>query len=422
MAVALVLAASLTTTIVLHAAATDAVDRVLSERLLGAGESAVELLPRSMRDVEARLARLRDVNSLDAVYVVDDHDVVIGDAGGEVGRRINLLRVDRSRLDVARGGVASVGQSYSLGRVDFFSAYFPMMRASGGVPDVLVLEAGERFVAPRRALFPPLMLGTGLSVAMSLLLAVALVRAHRAEKARAQSDALALRAEALAQMSATAAHEIRNPLGVIRGTVELMGERSARSLTVRDKEALHEVLGEVDRLFKLTEDFLELAGHRPLALAPIDLAQVIDEAANAIAVAFSNVHVERRIDGMLVLSADGRRLRQVFENLLTNAAQAQGGEGTVVVEGGHRGGLVVVRVRDSGHGMDEATRQRLFEPYFTTKSSGTGLGLALSRRFVERHGGALDLVASARGQGTTFEVRLPTRPPVALSAVREDSK
>ncbi|MBK8014471.1 MAG: sensor histidine kinase [Deltaproteobacteria bacterium] len=419
-----VLAASLTTTTILYRAAADAVDRVLAERLLGAGESAVELLPQRLLEKRSRpdrekldpstnlepfvaLARLKDVNVLDAVYIIDGHDIVVGDASGDAGRRINLLRVDRGRLDVARGGMASVGQSYRVGGVDMIAAYIPMKTAFDGVPNVLVLEAGERFSAPRRGLFPALMLGTGLSVAMSLLLGIALVRAHQADQAHAKSHALALRAEALAQMSATAAHEIRNPLGVIRGSVELMGERSGRSLTDRDNEALKEVLGEVDRLFRLTEDFLELSGHRPLAIAPIDLKQVVDEAAQAIEAAHSKVRVERRIDRLPVLSADRHRLRQVFENLLVNAVHAQGEEGIIVVEGEHRGGQIVVLVRDRGYGMDDVTKARLFEPYFTTKSSGTGLGLALSRRFVERHGGVLDLVESQPGQGTVFAVRIP---------------
>ena len=128
-----------------------------------------------------------------------------------------------------------------------------------------------------------------------------------------------------------AAHEIRNPLGVIRGTVDLMRERSATSLSERDLTALGDIGEEVERLRQLTQDLLDLSTDRPLSLAPVAVGDILAEVSHAAESPHSLESAYGRDgDSLPPLEADGARLRQVFTNLLAIAAQAQK-EGEVVI-------------------------------------------------------------------------------------------
>jgi len=209
----------------------------------------------------------------------------------------------------------------------------------------------------------------------------------------------------MSRMAAMAAHEIRNPLGVIRGTIDLLRERSGAALGERGASDLQDVLGEVERLRRLTEDFLDVASDRPIVRARLDLRDVLEDAARGAEASFPPVRVRRSFGELPPVEGDGGRLRQVFANLLSNAAQAQR-EGEIELIAAAVDGEVRIVVHDSGPGVRPDIRPRLFEPFVSGRPGGTGLGLALSRRFVERHGGMLELVRDGR-PGATFEVRLP---------------
>jgi signal transduction histidine kinase len=401
------LAASAAVTFALHRDATAALDRVLAERLHGAGESAALLLSGKSPSPEA-LRDLMRANRLDGAWVVDRSLKVLADATGPGGVRANLLRVDAARAERALSGEASVGPSFALGDLTVATGYFPVRDASGTVAGVLGLEAGEPFARARRDLGRSLVLGLAIAVVGAGALALVAARWAAAERARLRAALAAARADGLSRMAATAAHEIRNPLGVIRATIELMRERSAGSLGERDRGALQDVLGEVERLHRLTQDFLELSADRPLAVAEVDPGEVIDDAARRAEASHPGITVVRDVPALPVIRADAGRLLQVLANLLSNAAQAQG-TGTVTVQARAGRQDVRISVRDRGPGIAPEARDRLFEPFFSTKETGTGLGLALSRRIVERHGGSLRL-ADPGPPGAAFEVRLPREP------------
>jgi signal transduction histidine kinase len=255
--------------------------------------------------------------------------------------------------------------------------------------------------------------GVSLSLLSALALAVIVARWTRAERARQDAAARAARGEALSRLAAMAAHEIRNPLGVIRGTIDLMRERSGGSLSERDRQALGDVTGEVERLRRLTQDLLDLASDRPLALERAELGELLVEEARAAESRFPGVTVRCHVGVLPPVDGDGARLRQVFANLLANAAQAQR-QGEILVRADTRAGAVRVLVEDHGPGVPDGAGERLFELYFTTKSEGTGLGLAIARRIVERHGGTLAHVPG-RGPGATFEVILPVAAAAGLA-------
>lgn len=246
-----------------------------------------------------------------------------------------------------------------------------------------------------------------------------LAMVRRAERRARSAERLA----ELGSMTSGLAHEIKNPLSTIglniqllaEGLSELEADREERGRLERRVGALHR---EIDRLRDILTDFLDFAGEKKLDPRPMDLNAMVDELAD-----FFHPQAERQRVRMYVTPAsqrviamvDGSLIKQAVLNLLLNALQAMGepgGPGTREIymrtELGEDEGHSVARLRvaDTGPGMDEATAKRIFTPYFTTKSSGTGLGLPTARRIVEEHGGRLE-VHSEPGRGTEFTLVLP---------------
>jgi signal transduction histidine kinase len=239
----------------------------------------------------------------------------------------------------------------------------------------------------------------------------------RESQLKAQAEALA-RAEQLAavgRLSAQIAHEVRNPLSSIGLNVEMLQEAFARArfdaedVGQEARELLDAVTREVDRLTEVTEQYLSMARPPSPRLVAEDLAELLDGV-----LAFSREELERagvRVvrdfasDTPQVLTDEGQ-LRQVFLNLLRNAREAMpgGGQLTVATRGLER--EVEVSLRDTGVGMADAVRERVFEPFFSTKAGGTGLGLPVSQQILQAHGGSLSCTSSP-GEGTTFVLRLP---------------
>ncbi len=398
------LAGSLTATLALHRAASTALDRVLEERLRGAGETAARFLGAG-DPAPARLRAVMDANRLEGASLLSPELDVLADAVGPAGGKADLLRVDAARVGRALRGEATVGAGYEVGDATIETAFFPVRDdPDGHVRAVLALEAGEAFAGARAALRRALFLGVALSALGAAALAVAAARWTRAERKREEAASRAARGDAIARMAAAVAHDIRNPLGIIRTAVDLVRERSQDALGPGERAKLDDVLGEVERLRRLTQDFLELSAEPALHAEPVDLAELAEEAARGSAALHPDVEVRLAVSALPPVRADAARLKQVLANLLSNAAEA--GARTVEIRGEAAGEAVRVAVRDDGPGIDPVVRERLFEEFATGRAGGTGLGLAVSRRIVERHGGTLGL-AEGGGPGATFEIRLP---------------
>jgi signal transduction histidine kinase len=375
---------------------------VLEERLHGAGETAAEILARGEPDAKL-LRAIMVANGLEGAYVLSPDLRITADARGDVSSAPNLLRVDARRAARAFEGQPSVAFAYGLGEVRIATGYFPVRSADGSIRSVLGLEAGPSFASARARVRQALWVGVALSLVGALALGALARQWARGEEQRRRASERAARGDALARMAAMAAHEIRNPIGVIRGAVDLVQERAGARLSDDDREALSDVLGEVERLRRLTQDFIDLAREPTLLKAPTNLAQSGAEAAHALARSHPSLAVDLAVPHIL-LDADATRVRQVLVNLLTNAAQA--GARRVVIRGDVLDGFARLVVEDDGPGVDPALRDRLFDPFATGRADGTGLGLAISRQIAERHGGALALVPS-RAAGASFELRLP---------------
>ena len=211
----------------------------------------------------------------------------------------------------------------------------------------------------------------------------------------------------LGEMAAVLAHEIRNPLGSIRGTAEILRD------DYRPGDPKHEFIEiqikETERLNRVVEDFLAMARPQP----PEMVRCLLREELETIVVLTANDARERRVRlvlepmaGDAVVRADGEKLRQAFLNIAINALQATPQGGTVTIATRQTDSMFEIRFSDTGPGIDADTLARIFEPFFTTKPDGTGLGLAITKKIIEGHGGTLE-VESAPGRGTTVAVRLP---------------
>jgi two-component system sensor histidine kinase PilS (NtrC family) len=232
-------------------------------------------------------------------------------------------------------------------------------------------------------------------------------------------QARAERLESVAALSASLAHEIRNPLASIRSSVEQLARSRHADEDERFLAGL--IVRESDRLSRLLSEFLDFARVRATQLVPLDLHSVITAVVRLI-----QAHPDCRADaelvvegGRTILDGDEDLLHRVVTNLVLNAVQAARGPVNVTVSvatvqageiphGTNLEHAVRLQVRDTGPGIPEEIRERLFDPFVSARPGGSGLGLAIVQRAVEAHRG-LVLVDSAPGAGTTFTIFLPAK-------------
>jgi two-component system sensor histidine kinase HydH len=242
--------------------------------------------------------------------------------------------------------------------------------------------------------------------------------ALQAESARQE------RLAALGGMAAVLAHEIRNPLGAIKGLAQFLGEKTSGDPT--RAEMTQTIARETTRLERLVNDLLTYARPRPPERQAMDLAALVGRVLPLLGPAAAEAGVTVHADvarGIPPISGDPEQLQQLFGNLLLNAIQAMPNGGIVRVSAvtspstSSRAASaprdqtwIDVCVQDSGPGIPEADVPHIFEPFFTTRAKGTGLGLAICRQIAEAHGGTIR-VSSTGPEGTRIEVTLPAEEP-----------
>jgi PAS domain S-box-containing protein len=235
-----------------------------------------------------------------------------------------------------------------------------------------------------------------------------------------QRTRLAQRLAAVGTLAAGLAHEIRNPLNSAQLQLRLLERRIAK---VSDDERLREpvqvVQQEITRLSGLVQEFLAFARPSVLNVELIDLAAVARRVVELERPVAQEHGVEMLLDAPepVMIMADGDKLQQVLLNLLRNAIEATIGvqdERCVWVRVTHHGSGASLVVRDTGSGMSDEVKMHLFEPFFSTKPEGTGLGMAICHSLVTQHGGDIS-VRSELGHGAELEIVLPRQPPAGTS-------
>jgi signal transduction histidine kinase len=217
----------------------------------------------------------------------------------------------------------------------------------------------------------------------------------------------------LGQLSATVAHEIRNPLTAIK--MRLYSLQDQVKSNTDSKEDMLIINEEINRLEKIIKNFLDFARPPELKLEVCDISNVLQSVINLVKskAESSNIRIENRIEASLPgIKVDKEQMRQVFLNIMLNAIDVMPKGGIIELKASFNGhnkkqnGLLKVEIKDTGQGMDPDLKNKLFEPFITTKEQGTGLGLFIASRIVKLHKGDI-VVDSAPGKGTIVTVGLP---------------
>jgi signal transduction histidine kinase len=215
------------------------------------------------------------------------------------------------------------------------------------------------------------------------------------------------RLAAVGELASGVGHELRNPLNVIRNCAYLLkmplsekdDAEAVNTLAVLDKQ--------IDIANKIVTDLLDFTRITPPSQVRVDLKNIINESLSWITVP-SQVTVKTDLNGnSRPVRTDPEQISRVFVNIISNAIQAMNARGGELdIETGEDGDYVWIKFRDNGCGIPAENLEKIFEPLFTTKPKGIGLGLAISKRLVEENGGKIEVVSQA-GQGATFTVKLP---------------
>lgn len=263
-------------------------------------------------------------------------------------------------------------------------------------------------------LWPALGWGIGLFAHYMAVFGSRMLREHYFEPAverEVRRNTMVMQTEKQAsidELSSTIAHEIRNPIAAAKSLVQQMGEDPT---SVENVEYANVALDELDRVERRISHLLRFAKEEDYDFDNVNLATVVDSALTQMKAKLdgAKVRVARNYIGGPVVVADPEKLRQVFSNVLDNAIDAlqdvaEERRIDLFIENG--GKRAMVKLSDNGSGIAPEKIDRIFNPFFTTKEKGTGLGMAISRKIVEAHQGTID-VSSEPGRGTEFTVSLP---------------
>lgn len=319
------------------------------------------------------------------------------------------LREDSAAIRAAWQGRVTASALREIGGARFKTAYAPVHGGQGQTLCLFVVEANADFFNLLLSFRKGLVLGGVASFVVLIIFGFVLVAVInlflRTQENLRRSERLAL----MGQMSATVAHEIRNPLSIIKNTAEVL--RQKYNNQQQPDEMFEFIPDEVRRLNRLMNDFLSFARDRELVRKSGDLLKTVGRAINMMRKEDYSHGVEWQLNcarNEIIVNYDDDALTQVLMNLLLNASQALNGKGKVEVQiealnKGRDG--VHVSIRDNGPGLP-GSAEKIFEPFFTTKSRGSGLGLPVCKQIVEKHGGRISLESHA-GQGTTAHIWLP---------------
>jgi len=230
----------------------------------------------------------------------------------------------------------------------------------------------------------------------------------RLERKLAEGERLA----ALGQMAATVAHEVKNPLSAIKSIAQVMTEDEA--LKEQHARDLTLIVGETDRLNTTVSQLLSFARTQTPAAAPSRADEIVQSVVNLFRADAEERKIELRAATAVDAPLDGVQtaaVRDALSNLVLNALQATPHGGRVTLEADSDGSDVVFLISDSGPGIPAGMRDKIWQPFFTTRQRGTGLGLAIVRKRMQEAGGSARLIASQNGEGARFELRVQCQKP-----------
>ena len=318
----------------------------------------------------------------------------------QIGDSLQTFPLQPELLRKAAMGEVTEASLLHLDDQYFLSVYLPVFNDLSEISSILVIDAPAKFfVTLNRFETGALYLGTGsliIFVLFSAIILSAARRLFRAEDQIRQQEQLAH----LGQMAATVAHEIRNPLSIMKGTAEVLRKKYPE---ISD-EMLSFIPEEIDRLNRLVNDFLQFARQHQLDISLVMLDQFFNELKRQLPDPRVTI---QSVDTTLKVSADQSALKQVLINLIQNSLEAIRPDSKVLVRAfmeDNRPYRLILEVSDNGKGIPADDLPRIYEPFFSSKASGSGLGLTICKQLVEQMGGEL-VIHSQENSGTTAQIK-----------------
>ena len=315
------------------------------------------------------------------------------------------LPLRRVKIALASNLDGNNPQLVSAASDEEFDATFPLQRENRSLGKLLINAPGA-LTSDVRAVLD--VLAGQIAIAIDDWRLVA--ENVRLERKLAEGERLA----ALGQMAATVAHEVKNPLSAIKSIAQVMSEDEA--LKAQHTRDLTLIVGETDRLNTTVSQLLSFARAQTPAAPPSRASEIVHSVVNLFRADADERNIQLCVVASVDTALDGVQtaaVRDALSNLVLNALQATPRGGRINVQAMAAAGEVVFGISDTGPGIPEPMREKIWQPFYTTRQRGTGLGLAIVRKRMQEAGGTARLAASHNGEGAHFELRVPCRKPEA---------
>lgn len=370
-----------------------------AEKVLNAGEDQ-----KAYEKIKNLLNNIKENNQLADVFILDqDYSNILNppsDSASDI-----FLNLDLAAITLALAGTKAYSHLYQVGDYYFESGFAPIYNSKGEVIAVLGVEAGADFFKVLSN-FRKTLIGAFILSLLGILLLGALfynliTHLRKMEDAVIKTSAL----QAMGEMVAAICHEIRNPLGIIKGTAERL-----RSKYDKNQEEIFDFIPEeVDRLNAILTGYLEFASSEPKRKERMDIIPLVTKTADQLKGTFSKQNIQIQLkteDNLYPVMVNPGGIRQIVINLLMNAKDAIKQDGVVNIRLENQKPFVLLKIEDNGRGMRKKDLKQIFNPFFSTKTKGSGLGLYVVKKIVEEHEGTITVESKPR-EGTKVEIKLP---------------
>ncbi len=370
-----------------------------SEKIMLVGQNQ-----EAYREIKTLLDNVKENNDLMDAFILDqDYNNILSPSSDSVSDV--FLNLDLAAITQALAGIKAYSHLYQVGDYYFESGFAPIFDSQGEVIAVLGVEADADFfevlLSFRKTLIGAFILSLLVILLFGFIFYNLTTHVRRMEEAVIKVSAL----QAMGEMVATICHEIRNPLGIIKGTSERL-----RAKYGQDQNELFDFIPEeVDRLNDILTGYLEFASAEPKKKQRIDMVSLVAKATDQLKSSFAKKNIQidfKSEEDIPLLNVNPGGIRQVLINLLMNAKDAIGQDGWINVILKRRKEFVELTIEDNGKGIRRKDAKQMFNPFFSTKTKGSGLGLYVVKKIVEEHSG--DITAEGRPEGgTRMKIRLP---------------
>jgi signal transduction histidine kinase len=334
----------------------------------------------------------------------EEAEVIIStDANFKIGDIPELKLVDLTEIKIAFDGTSVVSVIYQTDIGLFKTGYIPVKNDIGNVTGVLCLETQVEFISVLYSLKTILFFTGVFSILFVILFVLLLIKLQNRILSLQNYLIKKDNFSRLGKLSAILAHELRNPIQIVAGNLEMLSENER---TQEKKDMIDSILDELVRMNSSIQSFLNISTEDKEKIENINLNETINEIINIYKPKLdkSKINLIFNPDENLpdiILQKD--RCKQVLINLIQNSIEAMETGGDLVINTVIEDGKVILTIKDTGTGIDKKIRNKVFEPFFSTKSSGIGIGLAVVKKILDENKAEISF-ESNKGQGTTFKI------------------